>query len=101
MAYRSVPTETEGFPKGIPYIISNELAERFSFYGMKAILSIFLTTHLVAMGSQNMSEASATAYTSFFNSAVYFAPILGAIISDVFWGKYNTILRLSQVYCLG
>ena len=101
MSYRNTPTETSGYPKGIAYIISNELAERFSFYGMKAILAIFLTTHLVVMGSQNVSEEKATAYTSFFNSAVYFAPILGAILSDVFWGKYNTILRLSLVYCLG
>ncbi|NWK55989.1 POT family MFS transporter [Verrucomicrobiaceae bacterium N1E253] len=101
MSYRSTPTDTTGYPKGIPYIISNELAERFSFYGMKAVLAIFLTTHLVVMGEQNMSEEQATAYTSFFNSAVYFAPILGAILSDVFWGKYNTILRLSLVYCLG
>ena len=33
-----------GFPSGIPYIIGNEAAERFSFYGMKAILTIFLVT---------------------------------------------------------
>jgi len=36
--YRTTPTDTEDMPKGIPYIISNEAAERFSFYGMKGIL---------------------------------------------------------------
>ncbi len=34
-------------PKGIPYIISNEAAERFSFYGMKCILVIFMTKYLI------------------------------------------------------
>ena len=88
-------------PKGIPYIISNEAAERFSFYGMKAALAIFLANYLGVLGGKSMSEADATAYVSFFNSAVYFTPLLGAIIADVFWGKYRTIITLSIVYCLG
>ncbi|QQL46386.1 MFS transporter [Sulfuriroseicoccus oceanibius] len=88
-------------PGGIPYIISNEAAERFSFYGMKAALAIFLANYLGVMGGTSMSETEATSYVSFFNSAVYFTPILGAILSDVFLGKYKTIISLSIVYCLG
>ena len=34
-------------PTGVPYIIGNELAERFSFYGMKGILTVFMTKHLL------------------------------------------------------
>ena len=40
------PKQT-GMPKGVPYIIGNELAERFSFYGMKGILTVFMTKHLL------------------------------------------------------
>ena len=36
--YRTVPEQTSGMPSGVPYIVGNEAAERFSFYGMKAIL---------------------------------------------------------------
>lgn len=88
-------------PGGIPYIISNEAAERFSFYGMKAALAIFLANYLGVLGGESMSEANATAYVSFFNSAVYLTPLLGAVIADVFLGKYRTIITLSVVYCLG
>ncbi len=101
MSYRSHPTDTEKMPSGIPYIISNEAAERFSFYGMKAALAIFLVNYLTVLGGESLSTAKATAYVSFFNSAVYVTPLLGAWIADVYWGKYNTIIKLSVVYCLG
>lgn len=101
MSYRSHPSDSDKMPSGIPYIISNEAAERFSFYGMKAALAIFLANYLGVLGGESMSETKATAYVSFFNSAVYLTPLLGALIADVLWGKYNTIVRLSVVYCLG
>lgn len=101
MSYRSHPTDTDKIPGGIPYIISNEAAERFSFYGMKAALAIFLANYLGLLGGESMSETKATAYVSFFNSAVYLTPLLGALLADILWGKYNTIIRLSVVYCLG
>ena len=97
------PRATKNTPKGIPYIIGNELSERFSFYGMKCILMIFMTKYLVDnQGNPNgMSNEEATYWYHLFTSAVYFTPIIGAIISDVFLGKYKTILILSLVYCLG
>ncbi|MBK1826993.1 POT family MFS transporter [Haloferula rosea] len=100
-SYRTTPTETKGMPSGIPFIISNEAAERFSFYGMKAALAIFLANYLVALGGDNLNEAAATSYVSYFNSAVYLTPILGAFLADLFYGKYRTIITLSIVYCLG
>jgi len=48
-----------------------------------------------------MSETNATAYVSFFNSAVYVTPLFGALVADIFFGKYRTIVTLSIVYCLG
>ena len=91
-------------PGGVPYIISNEAAERFSFYGMRTILVIFMTQYLWLMdglGGEEMSKTQATAYYHDFVSWVYFTPLLGALLSDVFLGKYRTIILLSLVYCAG
>lgn len=90
------------YPKGIPYIIGNELAERFSYYGMRAILVVFMTQYLMSSGKLNpMSENEATTYYHLFTMANYFFPILGAVLSDILWGKYKTIITLSIVYVLG
>ncbi|MDB4761297.1 POT family MFS transporter [Akkermansiaceae bacterium] len=102
--YRSTPTETTGMPGGIPFIISNEAAERFSFYGMRTILVIFMTQYLWLMdglGGEQMSKTQATAYYHDFVAWVYFTPLLGALLADVFLGKYRTIIALSLVYCAG
>ena len=101
--YRTTPTATTGMPGGIPYIIGNEAAERFSFYGMKAILVVFMTKHLLDESGELavMSEPEARGYFHLFTSAVYFTPLLGALLSDLWVGKYRTIVSLSVVYCLG
>ncbi|MBA3483428.1 MAG: POT family MFS transporter [Pirellulales bacterium] len=101
--YRTTPWPTEKMSPGIPYIIGNEAAERFSFYGMMAILVTFLTKHLInAQGElAPMSEARANEVTHLFIMGVYFFPIIGAVVSDVFFGKYRTILYVSLLYCLG
>lgn len=96
------PAETK-FPKGVPFIIGNELAERFSFYGMKGILTVFMTQHLLdASGeSANMSDERAKTVYHLFTAGAYFFPIIGAILADAFWGKYKTILWISLMYCFG
>ena len=103
MSYLTRPLEQKGMPAGIPYIIGNELAERFSFYGMRTILVVFMTQYL--MGASGvlapMGEEDAKGWYHLFVSAVYFTPLLGAILADVWWGKYKTILLLSLVYCGG
>jgi POT family proton-dependent oligopeptide transporter len=101
---RTTPDETTGMPAGIPYIIGNETAERFSFYGMKGILAVFMVNYLWLMGAtpgRQMPEAEATAFYHLFNSAVYLLPVLGAILADRFFGKYRIIIWLSIVYCFG
>ena len=100
--YLHTPLKIKKLPKGIPYIISNEAAERFSFYGMKGILVIYMTQYLfLTTGEANISEQNAKGYFHLFTSAVYFFPIFGALISDIFFGKYKTIIALSLIYCLG
>ncbi len=101
--YLTAPVPSKTMPGGIPYIIGNEAAERFSFYGMKGILIIFMTRYLLGDGGglDVMSNEDATGWYHTFTSAVYFFPIIGAILSDWLIGKYKTILWLSVVYCLG
>ncbi|MEM9366248.1 MAG: POT family MFS transporter [Planctomycetota bacterium] len=103
--YRTKPTSSTGMPAGVPYIIGNEAAERFSFYGMKSILTVFMVDYLHRMGDVyndvGMSNAEATEHYHTFTAAVYFTPIAGALLADILFGKYRTILWLSIVYCLG
>lgn len=103
--FRTSPEETTGMPTGIPFIVGNEAAERFSYYGMKAILFAFMTQYPVLLQSSGvmgpMSKEDATAWVHAFTAANYFFPILGAIVADVVFGKYLTIMSLSMVYCLG
>ncbi len=101
--YLTAPPATDKLPKGVPYIIGNEAAERFSFYGMRSILAVFMTKHLLdATGAAApMSDDEAKVWVHNFMTAVYFFPILGAILSDWLLGKYRTIIALSIVYCVG
>lgn len=103
-APRTTPSEASTMPTGIPYIIGNEAAERFSFYGMKAALAIFIVQYLhllTDVPTDPISEATSTAWVHNFVSWVYLTPLLGAFISDRYFGKYKTIISLSLVYCAG
>lgn len=104
MSHRTTPLETDRMPPGIPFIIGNEAAERFSFYGMRTILVVFMAQYLHFMdgtGGRALTGNQAVEYYHQFASWVYFTPLLGALIADIFFGKYRTILWLSIVYCLG
>ncbi|WP_340124263.1 POT family MFS transporter [Methylobacter svalbardensis] len=101
--YRTAPAASTEIPAGIPFIIGNELAERFSYYGMRAILVVFMTQYLMDAGGNfaPMSANEAKAYFHLFVSITYFTPFLGALLADGFLGKYRTIILLSIVYSLG
>lgn len=101
--FKTAPVPSPNMPSGIPFIVGNEAAERFSFYGMKAILIPFMTKHLCdASGALDvMSETDAKIWIHAFNAGVYFFPFFGAILADAVFGKYRTILWLSIVYCFG
>lgn len=106
------PNET-GWPKGIPYIIGNEACERFSYYGMRAILQVHITSLVVgnmmadqsgaavSAAQQTAAELQAQTVVHLFAAGVYAFPMIGAIVADRLLGKYMTIMSLSIVYCLG
>ncbi len=83
------------YPIQMKYIIGNEAAERYSYYGMRSILVIYMVQHLM------IDKSDATSIYHLFAAAVYLLPIVGAYISDRIWGKYKTIFYLSLVYCIG
>lgn len=83
------------FPPQIKYIVGNEACERYSYYGMRSILTVFMIQILL------FQEAKATSVYHLFAGVCYLTPLLGAWVSDRIWGKYKTILYLSLIYCLG
>jgi POT family proton-dependent oligopeptide transporter len=101
--YQTTPLPSSEMPRGIPYIIGNEAAERFSYYGMLAILEVFLTGHLkdISGSIAPMPKHQAAEWIHYFIAAVYAFPIVGAIISDWLLGKYLTIVSISLLYCAG
>src|SRR5438093_1619472 len=101
--YATTPPRISTMPPGIPYIVGNEAAERFSYYGMNSILVIFMTKYLMdAQGRPDlMSDKDAEGWYHMFVSWVYLLPLLGAFLADAVLGKYRTILILSVVYCFG
>lgn len=101
--YLTAPVKTGRMPPGIPFIVGNEAAERFCFYGLRAILVVYMTKYLRDRSGAlaPMNENEANQWYHWFVASNYFFPTLGAIISDAFWGKYRTILALSLVYCVG
>lgn len=103
IAYRQSPDHNfEGWPSGIKYIVGNEGCERFSYYGMNAILYVYVVSLYVGQSMTNDLAANmATSTVHLFKTGVYAFPMIGAIIADRLLGKYNTILWLSWVYCLG
>ncbi len=83
------------WPSQVKFILGNEACERFSYYGMKGILALYITNVLLQTRDQ------ATNIIHLFGFANYFMPLLGAWVSDRFWGRYHTILWVSLSYCLG
>ncbi|NXT68026.1 S15A1 protein, partial [Chaetops frenatus] len=84
-----------GFPLSIFFIVINEFCERFSYYGMKAVLTLYFTRFL------HWDDNLATAIYHTFLALCYLTPILGAIIADSWLGKFKTIIYLSIVYTIG
>src|ERR1700759_3228121 len=97
----AVPKKSR-FPKAVPFIIGNEAAERFSFYGMRSILALFLVTQFFNPSHNKALETTAEAHsneiTHLFVTLAYALPFVGGLVADWFTGKYRVILYISIVY---
>src|ERR1044071_2124713 len=96
-----VPDPQAPIPRQIRYIIGNEGCERFSFYGMRNILTVFLVSSLLLYLPEGERTRAAKDVFHTFVIGVYFFPLLGGWLADRFYGKYHTIFWLSLVYCVG
>src|SRR6185312_1296350 len=97
----NIASDRARLPRQIPYIIGNEGCERFSFYGMRNILTPFLITSLLLYLPESERPGTAKDVFHSFVIGVYFFPLLGGWLADRFFGKYSTVLWMSLVYCLG
>ncbi|MDR2862734.1 MAG: oligopeptide:H+ symporter [Puniceicoccales bacterium] len=96
------------FPPQTKFILGNEACERFSYYGMRSILAVYITAPLVLAAGVSgsfpglgMSADAATITIHAFIFACYATGVLGGWIADRLWGRFKTILWISLLYCLG
>ncbi|XP_017278105.1 solute carrier family 15 member 1 [Kryptolebias marmoratus] len=87
--------EVCGYPLSIFFIVVNEFCERFSYYGMRAVLVLYFKYFL------RWDDDLATSIYHTFVALCYLTPILGAIVADSWLGKFKTIIYLSIVYAIG
>jgi POT family proton-dependent oligopeptide transporter len=90
-----MPPQPTGHPLGFYFIFFGELAERFSYYGMRAILLLYLVNIL------HFEKDDAASIQSYFKAACYLLPLLGGFLADRFFGKYWTIVGFSVPYVIG
>ena len=101
MSQAEITSGTGRMPRQIPFIVATEGCERFSFYGMRNILTPFLISTLLLFMPEPDRAGEAKHIFHTFVIGVYFFPLLGGWLADRFFGKYDTIFWLSLVYCAG
>lgn len=79
-------SQQKGHPSGLYLLFFTEMAERFSYYGMRAIFILFMTKALLLEKSQ-----ASDIYGS-YTGLVYLTPLIGGYISDRYWGNRRSIL---------
>ncbi len=85
----------EGHPKGLYLCFSVEMWERFSFYGMRALLVLFMTKYLL------FDTEKAGKIYGWYLGLVYLAPLIGGYVSDRFWGQNKSIIFGGTVMAIG
>lgn len=78
--------QTEKHPPGLYLLFLTEMWERFSYFGMRAILVLYLTKSLIN-GGLGMDQRTALMLYGFFTGAVYFTPLIGGYLSDRYLGQ--------------
>ncbi|NSA94335.1 POT family proton-dependent oligopeptide transporter [Clostridium acetobutylicum] len=87
-------------PPGLYMLFFTEMWERFSYYGMRALLVLYLTTKFV-QGGLGVSDATATSLYGTFTSLVYLTPIAGGYISDRYLGQRKAITIGGIIMAIG
>lgn len=79
-----------GQPKGLSTLFFTEMWERFSYYGMRAIL-LFYMYYAITRGGLGMNQTTAASIMSIYGSLVYLATVVGGWMSDRIWGSRKTV----------
>jgi len=79
-------TALAGHPRGLPTLFLTEMWERFSYYGMRALLVLYMTQSL------GFADAKALSIYGYYTSAAYFMPMLGGWLADRFFGSKRAVL---------
>ncbi|GGV18993.1 peptide MFS transporter [Lactobacillus acetotolerans] len=90
MSKRNIDTAFFGQPKGLSTLFFTEMWERFSYYGMRAIL-LFYMYYAVTKGGLGMNQVTAASVMSIYGSLVYLSNIVGGWLSDRLWGSRKTV----------
>jgi POT family proton-dependent oligopeptide transporter len=93
-------TNVLGHPAGLFTLFFTEMWERFSFYGMRALLVLFLTSSLLDEG-WGWPRANALALYGTYTSMVYLTPIIGGILADKYLGHRRAIIIGASLMTLG
>jgi POT family proton-dependent oligopeptide transporter len=89
-----------GHPRGLSTLFFTEMWERFSYYGMRAFLILYMTTPVIA-GGMGMADSNATSIYGTYTGSAWGASILGGIIGDRWLGQYHSVLIGGVVIMLG
>jgi POT family proton-dependent oligopeptide transporter len=86
---------TKGHPKGLYVLFATEMWERFNYYGMRAILVLFMTDALL------FNKAFASNLYGSYTSLVYLTPLIGGFIADRYWGNKRSIITGGILMAIG
>ena len=114
LTLRKVP---DRIPAAAFSIVIVELCERFAYYGLSGVFQNYLQHPLppngngagapasmsdpAPAGALNLGQASATRWQNVFSFLAYVTPVLGAVVADVWWGRFKTITMFCMVYFVG
>ncbi|MAJ51578.1 MAG: MFS transporter [Flammeovirgaceae bacterium] len=88
-------------PSGLFVLFFTEMWERFSYYGMRAILVLFLISSILGEGGWGWERAEALELYAIYTGLVYITPILGGFLADKYFGYRNAIIAGAFLMTLG
>ena len=89
-----------GHPRGLSTLFFTEMWERFSYYGMRAFLILYMTASVANGGLGFDDKHAATIYGNYVG-AVWLTPIAGGLIADRLLGQYRSVLLGGSIIALG
>ncbi|MBP2056843.1 POT family proton-dependent oligopeptide transporter [Lactobacillus colini] len=97
---KNMDTAFFGQPRGLSTLFFTEMWERFSYYGMRAIL-LFYMYYAVTEGGLGMNQTTAASVMSIYGSLVYLSSVVGGWLSDRVWGPRRTVFIGGVLIMLG